>query len=68
MDEQKWAMLCCFCVLSHCDGAMSWCDELSLFDDRSLHCIAPCLSFGRGQNDELVASHQHGRFADVATF
>ena len=40
--KTKSERLCCFCVLSHSDGAMSWCDDLSLFDDR---CTASsCLS------------------------
>lgn len=50
--RNKSERLCCFCVLSHSDGAMSWCDDLSLFDDR---CTVS--EFTRGQNDELVRSH-----------
>lgn len=57
----KSERLCCFRVLSHSDGAMSWCNDLSLFDDR---CIDRHAEFTRGQNDELVRSH--AGFADVA--
>ena len=62
--KTKSERLCCFCVLSHSDGAMSWCDDLSLFDDR---CTAIVMSeFTRGQNDELVRSH--GRVRRRGTF